>query len=176
MSMSNCRDYERSRQFYELLRVHGHVGSAGAEHPGSGGRGRHAAVSCTGALLQLEGSPTTPLIDLLEWKEPRDDDPPYPHLYHLGIARIALLTTNLDADVHTLKEHGVELISEPVLLDPPDASRARALCVSKTRTGPCWSWLRWNNPRLPRSAELTLGQLGLKAHLCRRDWPACCAD
>ena len=68
------------------------------------------------------------MIDLLEWKEPRDADPPYPHLYHLGIARIALLTTNLDADVHTLKAHGVEFISEPVLLDPPDALSARFVC------------------------------------------------
>ncbi len=72
-----------------------------------------------GALLQVEGSPTTTLMDLPGWKEPRDNDPPYPHLYHLGIARIALLASDLAADVQTLKAYGVELISEPVLLEPP---------------------------------------------------------
>ena len=124
----NCRDYERSRQFYELLGF-----KVMWEVPERNSPAVAAAVGMPpylvrGALLQLEGSPTTPLIDLLEWQEPRDDDPPYPHLYHLGIARIALLTTNLDADVHTLKEHGVEFISEPVLLDPPDAPSARFVC------------------------------------------------
>ena len=46
----------------------------------------------------------------------------------VGIARIALLTSDLEADVQTLKAHGVEFISEPVLLDPPDAPPARFVC------------------------------------------------
>ena len=130
----NCRDYERSRQFYELLGF-----KVMWEVPERNTPEVAAAVGMPpyrvrGALLQLEGSPTTPLIDLLEWKEPRDNDPPYPHLYHLGIARIALLSANLDADVHTLKEHGVEFISEPVRLDPPDAPSARF--VSLGNPGP----------------------------------------
>ena len=73
----NCRDYERSRQFYELLgfRVMWEVPERNTPEVA-------AAVGMPpylvrGALLQLEGSPTTPLIDLLEWKEPRDNDPGY---------------------------------------------------------------------------------------------------
>ena len=81
-----------------------------------------------GALLQVEGSPTTTLMDLLGWRVPCDNVPPYPHLYHLGIARIALLASDLAADVQTLKAYEVELISEPVLLDPPDAPPKRFVC------------------------------------------------
>ena len=43
-----------------------------------------------GALLALEGSSPPLVVDLLEWREPRDESPPYPHLYHYGIARVAL--------------------------------------------------------------------------------------
>jgi catechol 2,3-dioxygenase-like lactoylglutathione lyase family enzyme len=81
-----------------------------------------------GALLQLEGSPQSPLIDLLQWKEPHDTSPPYKHLYHLGIARIALLTSDLAADVQVLKSQGVEFISEPVLLAPSDSPPTRFVC------------------------------------------------
>ena len=70
-----------------------------------------------GALLRLEGGAANEtLIDLLEWKDPRDATAPYPHLYHLGIARIALTTSDLDADMALLKERGVEFISEPAKL------------------------------------------------------------
>jgi catechol 2,3-dioxygenase-like lactoylglutathione lyase family enzyme len=49
-------------------------------------------------------------------------------LYHLGIARIALLTSDLAADVQVLKSQGVEFISEPVLLETPQAPATRFVC------------------------------------------------
>ena len=124
----NCSDYERSREFYEFLGF-----KVMWEVPPRNTPEVAAAVGMPpyhvrGALLQLEGSPTTPLIDLLEWKEPRDSAAPYPHLYHLGIVRIALLTSDMDADVRALKGRGVEFVSEPVLLSPPDAPPARFVC------------------------------------------------
>ncbi len=39
------------------------------------------------------------LLDLVEWQESRDGAVPYPHLYHLGIARIALATDDLGGDM-----------------------------------------------------------------------------
>jgi catechol 2,3-dioxygenase-like lactoylglutathione lyase family enzyme len=124
----NCSDYERSREFYEFLgfKVLWEVPTRNT--PEVAAAVGMPPYKVRGALLHLAGSPTTPLIDLLEWKEPRDSETPYPHLYHLGIARIALLTSNMEADVQALKARGVELLSEPVVLSPPDAPPARFVC------------------------------------------------
>ena len=35
------------------------------------------------------------IIDLLQWLDPHDQSPPYPHLYHYGIARVALTTRSM---------------------------------------------------------------------------------
>ena len=78
------------------------------------------------ALMALPGTPT--LIDLLEWKEPRDSSPPYPHLYHLGLARIALTTTDLDADMAELEREGVEFLSPPASLAGPAGAATRFVC------------------------------------------------
>ena len=71
-----------------------------------------------GALLRLDGpevqNPVT--IDLLEWKEPRDEAAPYPHLYHYGLARIALATTDLNGDMARLKAAGATFLSEPAAM------------------------------------------------------------
>ncbi len=79
----NCSDYERSREFYEFLGF-----KVLWEVPARNTPEVAVAVGMPpylvrGALLHLVRAPTTPLIDLLEWKEPRDSEAPYPHLYHL---------------------------------------------------------------------------------------------
>jgi catechol 2,3-dioxygenase-like lactoylglutathione lyase family enzyme len=68
------------------------------------------------------------LIDLLEWKEPHDDSPPYPHLYHYGLARIALTTSDLDADMAELRAAGVERMSEPASLPGAGGRETRFVC------------------------------------------------
>ena len=84
----------------------------------------HVNVNCNA----FERSPTNPVIDLLEWKEPRSYAPPYPHRYRIGIARVALLTADMNADVEALKERGIEFISELVLLSSGDSPLARFVC------------------------------------------------
>jgi catechol 2,3-dioxygenase-like lactoylglutathione lyase family enzyme len=81
-----------------------------------------------GALLALRGTGQTTLLDLLEWRHPRDPSPPYPHLYHLGLARIALTTSDLDADVAELGAAGVELLSAPARLAGPGGGSSRFVC------------------------------------------------
>jgi len=123
----NCSDYERSLRFYETLgfRVLWEVPEvSSAEVAAAVGM---PPYKVRGALLALSSGPST-LIDLLEWKDPRDDAAPYPHLYHLGLARIALNTTDLDADVAELESHGVEFLSEPARLDGPGGSETRFVC------------------------------------------------
>jgi catechol 2,3-dioxygenase-like lactoylglutathione lyase family enzyme len=125
----NCSDYERSRTFYERLgfRVLWEVPETNTPEVA-------AAVGMPpyrvrGALLALRGAagPTT-LIDLLEWRHPRDASPPYPHLYHLGLARIALATSDLDADVVELEAAGVALLSAPARLPGPGGGGSRFVC------------------------------------------------
>ena len=134
MLFRSCSDYQRSLRFYERLgfRVLWEV-------PEVSSREVAAAVGMPpyrvrGALLALASGPST-LIDLLEWKDPRDDAAPYPHLYHLGLARIALNTTDLDADVAELESNGVEFLSEPARLAGPGGGETRSVCF-KDPDGP----------------------------------------
>ena len=53
-------------------------------------------------------------IDLIEFTIPRDETPPYAKLNHLGMARAALQTTDLDADYEYLSSQGVRFLSAPV--------------------------------------------------------------
>ena len=109
----NCSNFERSRSFYETLgfRVVWQV-------PPTNSREVAAAVGMppykvNGALMALEGSEHPVVIDLLEWQSPHDDSPPYAHLYHYGLARLALSTSDMDADLATLESMGVELVGPP---------------------------------------------------------------
>ncbi len=54
------------------------------------------------------------VIDLIEFTIPRNDDPPYEKVNRLGMARGAMLTTDLDADYQYMKSQGVDLLSKPV--------------------------------------------------------------
>lgn len=69
------------------------------------------------------------VIDLLEWRSPRDEEAPYPHLYHLGIARIAFATSDLEGEVRRLKANGVQFLSEPATVTLPGATvSSRFVC------------------------------------------------
>lgn len=109
----NCSNFDRSLAFYQLLGFERMM-----DVPARNTAEVAAAVGMPpyrvkGALLSLSNARTPFVLDLLEWQDPADDTPPYPHLYHLGIARIALATDDLDADIARLKKHGVEFLSEP---------------------------------------------------------------
>jgi catechol 2,3-dioxygenase-like lactoylglutathione lyase family enzyme len=124
----NCSDYDRSLAFYQLLgfrelwrvpeRNTAEVAAAVGMPP----------YRVKGALIALEGATHPLVIDLLEWKEPRDESAPYPHLYHYGIARIALATDDLDGDVAKLAAAGAQFLSEPASMPPSSGSRARFVC------------------------------------------------
>lgn len=126
----NCSDYDRSKAFYEVLgfqEVWPVPETNTAEVAAAVGMPPYRVK---GALLMLQGdevaAPVT--IDLLEWKEPRDEEPPYGHLYHYGIARIALATSDLDGDMARLDEAGAEFLSEPATMPPSSGSTARFVC------------------------------------------------
>jgi catechol 2,3-dioxygenase-like lactoylglutathione lyase family enzyme len=109
----NVSDFDRSRSFYEALgfRLIWMV-------PPTNSNEVAAAVGMPvyrvkGGLMQLEGAEHPVVIDLLQWEHPHDDAAPYPHLFHYGLARLALATRDMDADLATLEAMGAELVGPP---------------------------------------------------------------
>ncbi|MGA7760645.1 MAG: hypothetical protein WCA59_02785 [Candidatus Binataceae bacterium] len=90
------------------------------------------------ALLSLSDDPRATRLDLIEWKQPRAEGKPYPHLYHTGIARVALFTKNLDEEYQRLKAAGVDLVSDPVVVDSATKVE-RNSSASKIRTEQFWN-------------------------------------
>ena len=122
----NCSDFERSRRFYERLgfRVVMKVKPDGAGDVAAAvGMDTYAV---RGALLAHRDGST---IDLLEWRDPRDERPPYDGLNHLGVGRIALTTTDIEGDVQRLKAEGVRFLSDrPGHVADPLGGTTRFIC------------------------------------------------
>lgn len=77
-------------------------GSAGGE---AGGYKLHGELIGLGFM---SGS-----IDLIEFSIPRDESPPYSALNHLGMARAAFFTRDIEADYAYMKSIGVVMLSGP---------------------------------------------------------------
>ena len=124
----NCSDFDRSLQFYELLGFRRAI-----DVPPTNTVEVAAAVGMPpyrvkGALLVLKTANGSLMLDLLEWQEPTDSAPPYEHLYHLGIARIALSTDDLEGDMGRLKSQGVAFLSEPASVSIAGQPTTRFVC------------------------------------------------
>ena len=124
----NCSDYDRSLQFYRMLGFEEiwRVPETNTEEVARAVGMR--AYRVKGALLALRGAAPGLVIDLLEWLEPRSDAAPYPTLHQPGIARIALATSDLDADYRHLLEQGVEVLSPPADVKASATSGSRFFC------------------------------------------------
>lgn len=124
----NCRDYERSRRFYERL---------GFEEvwtvPETNTEAVAAAVGMPpyrvrGAIMAIPDADPPMVIDLLEWVSPRDESDPYPNLYRPGLARLAMRSTDLAADYATLEAAGVEILSPPATVMMNETRGTRFFC------------------------------------------------
>ncbi len=124
----NCSDYDRSRAFYAVLGFREIWRVPERNTPEVAAAVGMKPYRVKGGLLALEGVTPPLVIDLLQWLDPHDTAPPYPHLYHYGIARVALASTDLDGDMAKLKAAGAEFLSEPAQMPPETGSRARFVC------------------------------------------------
>lgn len=124
----NCSDFDRSLRFYELLGFQKVIDVPPKNTPEVAAAVGMPPYTVKGALLILQNSKTPLMIDLLEWQEPTDNRPPYPNLYHLGIARIALSTSDLDSDIAFLKSEGVEFLSDPATVKIENQPETRFIC------------------------------------------------
>lgn len=122
----NCRDFERSLRFYELLGFRLVAMVPETNTPEVAAAVGMPPYRVRGGILHLAGEST--LIDLLQWIEPSDQEPPYPHLYHLGLARLALRTSDLDADLAELAAHGIQPLGPPAAVPWPGQPTSRIAC------------------------------------------------
>jgi glyoxylase I family protein len=113
----NVSDFERSRTFYEALGFRLIWRVPETNSPEVAAAVGMAPYRVKGGLMALEGARSPLVIDLLQWVSPSDAAAPYPHLYHRGLARIALATTDMDADLKALEALGAELVGPPARVE-----------------------------------------------------------
>lgn len=123
---ANVSDFEAARAFYGTLGLDTLSGfpdantvamaqAIGIAEPTSydGSRGGEAGgYLLHGELIGLGF--TRGVIDLIEFTIPRNDEPPYPALNRLGMARAVFETADLDGDYETLVAKDVRFLSAPV--------------------------------------------------------------
>lgn len=124
----NCSDFDRSRAFYERLGFELYMKVPPRNTPEVSGAVGFQSYVIKGALMRLKDAPSPFVIDLLEWKEPFDSAPPYARLNHLGLARIALASSDLEGDMARLQAEGVEFLSEPATVVWEGHPNSRFVC------------------------------------------------
>ncbi len=122
----NCSDFDRSRAFYEKLGFDVYLEVPETNTPEVAAAVGFEQYKIRGALMALRGGRF--VIDLLEWQEPDDASPPYEELNHLGIARIALLTSDFEGDLAELRAAGVEIVGEPATVVWDGRPSSRFVC------------------------------------------------
>ena len=115
---THTRDFDKARAFYRKLGFTKGVGGFPLTNTHQMARALGMFDICQyelakGEVISLPDSLNATGIDLLQFKIPYNDEPPYALPNHLGMAYAALLTRNLAADVAYLKSQDVEFLSEP---------------------------------------------------------------
>lgn len=124
----NCSDFERSRRFYAQLGFELFLDVPETNTPEVAAAVGFERYTLRGGLMRLKSAQSPLVIDLLEWRNPRDADAPYAELNHLGIVRIALYSTDLEADVAELRANGVEIVGEPATVAWSGRPSSRFVC------------------------------------------------
>lgn len=121
-------DFQRSKSFHEMLGFQAYWRVPGTNTEEVANAVGMPKYKVEGALMALQNAELPMVIDLLEWKSRRDDSPPYPNLYWPGLARIALFSSDIDADFDFLVANTVEVVSRPVNVHTSENSYARFFC------------------------------------------------
>lgn len=124
----NVTDFDRSLAFYKMVGFKVVLDIGEGPNPGNDVGLNIPNSVARAALLSLSDDPRATRIDLIEWKKPRTEGTAPAHLYHTGIARIALFTRNLDEEYQRLKAAGVAMVSEPVVIRFHNKAGAKFFC------------------------------------------------
>jgi glyoxylase I family protein len=110
----NTTDINRAVDFYQLLgfrvMLDFREGMASQEMADAFGMPK---ASCKGVHLRIGDAADATRIDLLEFTDPPPEGKPYPHLYHTGIGRMCLKTTDIQQDYRDLSAKGIKFLTEP---------------------------------------------------------------
>ena len=112
----NTTDIERQRAFYETLGFIGEIYPAGPETSTTFAQalGFPEDYLIHVSLHSLEDPPTPPFVDTVQFRgDSYREEPPYPHLNHIGMAYATYSTTDLDGDFAYLQDKGVAFVSAP---------------------------------------------------------------
>ena len=128
---THTKDFDKARAFYRMLGYTDGIGGFPLTNMHQMARALGMFDECQyelakGEVISLPGSLNAANIDLLQFKTPFNDAPPYELPNHLGMAYAALLTTDLSQDVAFLTGQGVQFLSGPT------AYPAIATCFSAT--------------------------------------------
>ena len=125
----NATNFERSLAFYTRLGFRVLRDNRDVVWPEYVGQnfGMHAAQG-RGALLALGDSEHHTRLDLIEWLEPRWENPDAPPSPQRVPRVMALRTRNLRAAYHALRAEGVEFIAEPRDPDPVTGVESVVCC------------------------------------------------
>jgi glyoxylase I family protein len=124
----NVKNFERSVEFYKMLGFKVVLDLGEGPNKGNDTGLGIPNSRARAALLALGDDPRATRIDLIEWQQPQTEGAAYPHLYHAGVARIALFTKNIEEEYTRLKAKGVEMVSEPVTIRFANKAGARFFC------------------------------------------------
>ncbi|MDF1720289.1 MAG: VOC family protein [Minwuia sp.] len=134
----NCTDLERSLPFYRLLGFRDVIDfNAGSDGDASDvlgdlvlgpALGLPSGSKARARMLMLGDNPRSARIDLIEWIEPKATGQAYPHLAHVGIARICFRVGDVASAWQQLTDAGAEPLTEPVLIDM-GGSRQKFFCA-----------------------------------------------
>jgi len=122
----NCTDFDRSKAFYQDLgfrQLFPVVQDAGPEVAMAVGMTRFRVRGAM--MVHKDGT----VIDLLQWEEPATAPRERMPLHEAGLARMAFLTPDLDAEVARLRRQGVRFLSEDAA-EVPDGvgGKTRFIC------------------------------------------------
>lgn len=122
----NCSNFDRSQAFYALL---GFKILMPVQPEGGGDVAAAVGMSSYTLRGALMKHPSGAVIDLLEWQQPADLRPPYDCLNHLGLARMAFVTSDIAADMESLRLAGVEFLSPgPAVVADPRGGSTQFIC------------------------------------------------
>ena len=124
----NVTDFDRSLAFYKMVGFKVVLDLGEGPNPANDVGLNVPNGVIRAALLALSDDPRATRLDLIEWKQPKTEGKPHPHLYHAGAARIALFTRNIDEEYQRLKAAGVTMVSEPVLMRFASGAGSRFFC------------------------------------------------
>lgn len=114
----NCRNLDETLAFYERLGFTVLIGPSDvARETGDAvhrGLGLTDESPCRGALMCLDTSPASTILDILEWQGRPEDEGAYKDVRHVGVARIAIIVDELEVAIAKLHDDGIHPIADTV--------------------------------------------------------------